>query len=104
MSSASPGGRRNHSFVFHQQSHINLGQPGSSTDIFIMRLIKRNINRDGSGSVTLCPEEPEDMVCQAPTSNHLLKPANLLLRKVACLQPDSTFRPVDRLCNTTCHD
>lgn len=27
-----------------------------------MRLIKRHINRDGSGSVTLCPEEPEDMV------------------------------------------
>lgn len=27
-----------------------------------MRLVKRNINRDGSGSVVLCPEEPEDMV------------------------------------------
>lgn len=26
-----------------------------------MRLVKRNINNDGSGSVTLCPEEPEDM-------------------------------------------
>lgn len=26
-----------------------------------MRLVKRNINPDGSGSVTLCPEEPEDM-------------------------------------------
>lgn len=26
-----------------------------------MRLIKRNINSDGSGSVTLLPEEPEDM-------------------------------------------
>jgi len=26
-----------------------------------MRLVKRNINSDGSGSVTLCPEEPEDM-------------------------------------------
>jgi eRF1 domain 1 len=28
-----------------------------------MRLVKRNINRDGSGLVVLCPEEPEDMVC-----------------------------------------
>ena len=27
-----------------------------------MRLVKRNINRDGSGSVVLRPEEPEDMV------------------------------------------
>lgn len=26
-----------------------------------MRLVKRNINSDGSGTVTLCPEEPEDM-------------------------------------------
>lgn len=26
-----------------------------------MRLVKRNINNDGSGAVTLCPEEPEDM-------------------------------------------
>jgi len=30
-----------------------------------MRLIKQNIDRDGSGSVTLYPEEPEDMVCQS---------------------------------------
>jgi protein pelota len=27
-----------------------------------MRLIKQNIERDGSGAVTLYPEEPEDMV------------------------------------------
>ncbi len=27
-----------------------------------MRLIKQNIDRDGSGTVTLFPEEPEDMV------------------------------------------
>lgn len=26
-----------------------------------MRLVKRNINSDGSGAVTLCPDEPEDM-------------------------------------------
>jgi len=29
-----------------------------------MRLVKRQINNDGSGSVTLCPEEPEDMVLE----------------------------------------
>lgn len=27
-----------------------------------MRLIKQNFERDGSGFVTLFPEEPEDMV------------------------------------------
>lgn len=27
-----------------------------------MRLVKRHIDNDGSGTVTLCPEEPEDMV------------------------------------------
>ena len=33
-------------------------------DVFVckMRLIKRHIEADGSGSVTLLPEEPEDMV------------------------------------------
>lgn len=28
-----------------------------------MRLIKNKIEHGGSGTVTLCPEEPEDMVC-----------------------------------------
>ena len=28
-----------------------------------MQLVKRGINRDGSGFVVLRPEEPEDMVC-----------------------------------------
>lgn len=27
-----------------------------------MRLVKSQIESDGSGKVTLCPEEPEDMV------------------------------------------
>ena len=31
-----------------------------------MRLVKRHIDRDGSGSVVLCPEEPEDMVSLTP--------------------------------------
>jgi hypothetical protein len=33
-----------------------------------MRLIKENIERDGSGSVTLYPEDPEDMVLEHPIS------------------------------------
>jgi hypothetical protein len=28
-----------------------------------MRLVKEQIAKDGSGNVTLLPEEPEDMVC-----------------------------------------
>jgi hypothetical protein len=39
-----------------------------------MRLVKRNIDRDGSGSVTLYPEEPEDMVRQAPLQQPLKPP------------------------------
>jgi hypothetical protein len=31
-----------------------------------MRLIKQNIERDGSGTVVLLPEEPEDMVFPPP--------------------------------------
>jgi hypothetical protein len=31
-----------------------------------MRLIKQNIERDGSGTITLFPEEPEDMVSALP--------------------------------------
>jgi len=33
-----------------------------------MRLIKQNIERDGSGTVTLFPEDPEDMVGPSTTS------------------------------------
>ncbi|OAL34853.1 mRNA surveillance protein pelota [Fonsecaea nubica] len=39
-----------------------------------MRLVKRNINDDGSGSVTLCPEEPEDMW----HAYNLIRPTDLL--------------------------
>lgn len=37
-----------------------------------MKLIKNNIELNGSGAVTLCPEEPEDMVSDIPPfpSNH----------------------------------
>lgn len=31
-----------------------------------MRLVKNKIEHDGSGTVTLLPEEPEDMVFLAP--------------------------------------
>ncbi|KIX00889.1 mRNA surveillance protein pelota [Rhinocladiella mackenziei CBS 650.93] len=39
-----------------------------------MRLIKRHIDNDGSGSVTLCPEEPEDMW----HAYNLIRPTDLL--------------------------
>ncbi|KIW69235.1 mRNA surveillance protein pelota, variant [Phialophora macrospora] len=39
-----------------------------------MRLVKRHIDNDGSGSVTLCPEEPEDMW----HAYNLIRPADLL--------------------------
>lgn len=31
-----------------------------------MRLVKNKIELNGSGTVTLCPEEPEDMVRISP--------------------------------------
>lgn len=37
-----------------------------------MRLIKQNIERDGSGTITLFPEEPEDMVSSLPLIESLL--------------------------------
>jgi hypothetical protein len=43
-----------------------------------MRLIKQNIERDGSGSITFFPEEPEDMVCLC-LRNLLVPPGPLLL-------------------------
>ena len=42
--------------VLIQTSHIE------RTKILDMRVIKQNIERDGSGSITFFPEEPEDMV------------------------------------------
>ena len=48
-----------------------------------MRLVKRNINRDGSGFVVLYPEEPEDMVCGAMGSSIL---EVYLHHAVACIQ------------------
>jgi protein pelota len=36
-----------------------------------MRLIKQNIERDGSGTITLFPEEPEDMARAKRLSSHL---------------------------------
>jgi hypothetical protein len=44
-----------------------------------MRLIKQNIERDGTGTVVLLPEEPEDMVRSLPTTPHLLRPVSLPL-------------------------
>lgn len=42
-----------------------------------MRLIKQNIERDGSGTVTLFPEDPEDMAGPLTTSPEFY--ANALL-------------------------
>jgi protein pelota len=42
-----------------------------------MKLIKRHIDRDGSGAVTLCPEEPEDMW----HSYNLIRPGDFLTAK-----------------------
>lgn len=37
-----------------------------------MRLIKQNIERDGSGTVTLFPEDPEDMVGPRPQAPNFM--------------------------------
>lgn len=42
-----------------------------------MKLIKRHIDKDGSGTVTLCPEEPEDMW----HAYNLIRPTDLLTAK-----------------------
>ena len=57
-----------------------------------MQLVKRGINRDGSGFVILRPEEPEDMVCprSTPTSCYAS-----LDETVACIQLDPYSRSVD---------
>ena len=39
-----------------------------------MRLIKQSIERDGSGFVTLYPEDPEDMVRLLPLFSPLFLP------------------------------
>lgn len=44
-----------------------------------MRLIKQNIiEKDGSGSATLLPEEPEDMVSQSVSNTHSTSEKRLL--------------------------
>ncbi|KAL1981457.1 hypothetical protein VTN96DRAFT_2629 [Rasamsonia emersonii] len=55
-----------------------------------MRLIKSSIERNGSGAVTLCPEEPEDMW----HAYNLIRPGDLLrasaVRKVTTTQDSGT--------------
>jgi hypothetical protein len=53
------GGAHTHAPHFNSPSHT---RPNERT----MRLIKQNIERDGSGTITLFPEEPEDMVSSVP--------------------------------------
>jgi hypothetical protein len=59
-----------------------------------MRLIKQNIERDGSGTITLFPEEPEDMVRAIALSFDLSSP---LTSAVACLQSHRTQRSAPRI-------
>lgn len=64
----------------------------------IMRLIKQNFERDGSGLVTLFPEEPEDMVirpCHSPN-----RPLTLV--QVVCLQPHPPAGSTPRFCPPPC--
>lgn len=68
-----------------------------------MRCIKNKIEHNGSGTVTLCPDEPEDMVLNpsfsvsAPRS-HLIYNSLYL---VARLQPDPTRRYSSRQRNSS---
>jgi hypothetical protein len=48
-----------------------------------MRLIKNKIEHNGSGTVTLCPEEPEDMVPSLDTP----LPQSIPLNLTQCLPP-----------------
>ena len=57
-----------------------------------MQLVKRGINRDGSGFVILRPEEPEDMVCPLPMPTSCYASLD---QTVACLQSDPSGRSVD---------
>ena len=43
-----------------------------------MRLVKNKVELNGSGTVTLCPEEPEDMVRMPPPPHLLATFPNLL--------------------------
>ena len=55
-----------------------------------MKLIKQNIDKDGSGEVTLQPEEPEDMVRAPPTL--VMRAYGLTYIPVARIQSDTTCR------------
>lgn len=53
------------------QEHPTPSRPSRSVSVIDMRLIKQNIERkDGSGSATLLPEEPEDMVSESVSTKH----------------------------------
>lgn len=58
-----------------------------------MRLVKNKIEHDGSGTVTLFPEEPEDMVRESHQQSHeSADPKLIQLNLVARIQPHSTRR------------
>ncbi|KAI9650893.1 Translation factor pelota [Ciborinia camelliae] len=72
-----------------------------------MRLIKQNIERDGSGTMTLLPEEPEDMVTINPSISpqidiltHLQWHAYNLIAPTDILRANA-IRRVNSLCEST---
>lgn len=73
-----------------------------------MRLIKQNIERkDGSGTATLLPEEPEDMVglfdSLIGTSVRGIGSRDTDPGTVACLQSNQANGPTTSLCSTQDH-
>jgi hypothetical protein len=50
-----------------------------------MKLVKQMIAKDGSGTVTLLPEEPEDMVCYLHSPSRDQPYSMLILHTVAFL-------------------
>lgn len=73
--------------LFYTSQHAR--EPGNLHNLPAnMRLIKQNIERDGSGTITLFPEEPEDMVSSEINVSLFLArlrcPA-LLQKQPACL-------------------
>ncbi len=55
-----------------------------------MRLVKNKIEYGGAGSVSLIPEEPEDMVCH-PARTAPATPLTSVILPVARIQPHSPW-------------
>ena len=66
-----------------------------------MRLVKQNIERDGSGTVTLFPEDPEDMVI---TTTLTARSYANCFDIVVHIQLNSTQRPFKGVGSPSCHN